>query len=372
MTFFNYSVAMNRFLILFFIVYSFSAHAQLNIKPETNPVKIGFLIPDKKAVAAKNGAELAILQANNNGGYHGRTFELVVRSMEGPWGTGAKEAVKMIFEDKVSAIIGSVDGRNAHLVEQVATKSHVVFLSAWSGDPTLSQAFVPWFFTCVANNNQQANALFDEIYLKKNMNQVGIVSDLDYDSQSALKSFLKKPALAGKPEPLRFNLQEHDLKATAGQLLKANLQAVVLFVKPAAAWKLAAELTGNRNKLQVYGFTMVLNENELSVQKMNSTEGQPTVCSGNWHNARQQAFSKDYQKKNGDLPGAVAAFSFDGMNLLIEAIRKGGLERENIQKALFEIQFSGVTGPMQFDQKGNRIGSVRVVSVKNGIPELEK
>ena len=45
--------------------------------------------------------------------------------------------------------MGSHDGRNAHLVEQVATKSQVVFLSAWASDPTLSQAFVPWFFSCV-------------------------------------------------------------------------------------------------------------------------------------------------------------------------------------------------------------------------------
>ena len=144
------------YLYLLIGLYTLIGHAQSNPKHAINPLKIGLLISDKNAVAAKNGAELAILQANKMGGFNGRSFELVVRSMEGPWGSGAKEAVKMIFDDEVCAIMGSIDGRNAHVVEQVTTKSRTVFLSVWSGDPTLSQAFVPWFFSCVPNNNQQA------------------------------------------------------------------------------------------------------------------------------------------------------------------------------------------------------------------------
>ncbi len=119
-------------------------------------IKIGLLIQDSSWTSAVHGAELAISKTNDNGGLNGRKFQLVVRSMEGPWGTGSKQAVDLIFEEKVWALIGLHDGRNAHLVEQAATKSQVVFLSAWSGDPTLSQAFVPWFFNCVPNDNQQA------------------------------------------------------------------------------------------------------------------------------------------------------------------------------------------------------------------------
>lgn len=106
-------------------------------------IKIGLLIPDSKSTAAVQGAELAVRVANEKDGLNGRHFELIVRSMEGPWGTGSKEAVSLIFEEKVWALLGSHDGRNAHLVEQAATRSIVVFVSAWTGDPTLSQAFIP-------------------------------------------------------------------------------------------------------------------------------------------------------------------------------------------------------------------------------------
>ena len=127
----------------------------------------------------------------------GIKFELVVRSMEGPWGTGSKQAVNLVFDEEVVAMLGSHDGRNAHLVEQVSAKSRVVFLSAWSGDPTLSQAFVPWFFNCVPNDLQQADALFEEIYNKRKLNKIAVVSDHGYDSQSSLKNFLKKVKMEG-------------------------------------------------------------------------------------------------------------------------------------------------------------------------------
>ncbi len=127
--------------------------------------------------------------------------------MEGPWGTGSKQAVTMIFDENVVAILGSHDGRNAHLVEQVSAKSRVVFLSAWSGDPTLAQAFVPWFFNCVYNDAQISDALIEEIYIKKKFGKIAVVSDNSYDSGSTLKNFLKKVESNGKPEPVQSDNQ---------------------------------------------------------------------------------------------------------------------------------------------------------------------
>ncbi len=109
-------------------------------------IRIGLLIPDQQTLSAKHGAELAIRRANDKGGYSGKNFKLITRSVEGPWGAGSKESVNLVFEDEVVAILGSLDGRNAHLAEQVATKAHIVFLSTRATDPSLSQAFVPWYF----------------------------------------------------------------------------------------------------------------------------------------------------------------------------------------------------------------------------------
>jgi len=60
------------------------------------------------------------------------------------------------------------------------------------------------------------------------------------------------------------------------------------------------------------------------------------------------------------------------MNILIEAIRRAGTEREKLQKAVAGIKYEGVTGVIQFDEKGNRKGTPGFVEIKNGIPVTVK
>ena len=82
---------------------------------------------------------------------------------------------------------------------------------------------------------------------------------------------------------------------------------------------------------------------------------------------RGESFGKEYRKQYGINPGAVAACAFDGMNILIEAVKMAGTEREMIQNALKDIKYEGVTGTIQFDENGNRKGKPVFVEIKNGI-----
>jgi branched-chain amino acid transport system substrate-binding protein len=333
-------------------------------------IKIGLLISDNKSLAARHGAEMAIRKANENGGVNGRLFQLVVRSMEGPWGKGSKEAVNLIFEENVWAIMGSHDGRNAHLVEQVTTKARVVFLSAWASDPTLSQAFVPWYFSCVPNDNQQASALIEEVYNKRRINKIAAVSDNDYDSKMALRSFVKKTKIAGKTNPLEFSYDNSskDFNDLLDQIGKTDVKCIILFGQPSASLKLIQQLQQRKMDQQVYGTLSLLDEKELSDQELKNYESVVLISSGHWSASKGLAFREEFLRVYGNMPGAVAAYACDGMNLIIEAIINAGLDRDKIQKSMAKIHYDGVTGTIQFDDKGNRKGKVRLVEIKNGIP----
>lgn len=351
---------MNSRILLIFLLTIFILPVSAQ---KTEPVKIGLLIQDKTFMAAKQGAELATKMANEKGGYKGRPFQLLTKSMEGPWGTGSKQAVALIFEDEVWALLGSHDGRNAHLVEQAATKSTVVFISAWSSDPTLSQAFVPWFFNCVPTDRQQADALIEEIYSKRHITRIGVISDQSYDSNMALKSYLQSAKLAGKNEPVQFLYDSYQTKLNvlADQINKAGINAILLFCQPSASLNVIRLLRQRKMNLPVFGSLSVLNEDALSMQELRELDHSLLVPSGTWTGSKILAFRREYQKAYGRLPGRVASYAFDATNVLIEAIRNsGGPEREQIQQALSEIQYEGVTGQIQFDDKGNRSGSLTV------------
>jgi branched-chain amino acid transport system substrate-binding protein len=334
-----------------------------------NTVKIGLLIQNKNSVAAKNGAELAIINANSKENRE-IEFELVVKSMEGPWGTGSKQAVNLVFDEEVVAMLGSHDGRNAHLVEQVSAKSRVVFLSAWSGDPTLSQAFVPWFFNCVPNDLQQADALIEELYNKRKLTNITVVSDPGYDSQSSLRNFLKKVEVEGYQEPSQLSLDStgKNINALTEIIIRTDPGCVVLFLQPPASQKIAEQMNLKHFKRPVFGALPLLNEDLISGKDLKEYKNVNIVSSVDLSNEKRISFNSEYKKKYGSLPGAVAAYAYDGINILIEAVREAGTERENIQKAMAKIRYEGVTGTIQFDDKGNRKGTPGFVEIKNGIP----
>lgn len=335
------------------------------------PVKIGLLVSDSKSVGAIQGAEMAIRKANEKGGLRGTRFQLVVRSMEGPWGTGSKEAVNLIFEEKVWVLLGSHDGRNAHLVEQASAKAHVIFLSAWSGDPTLSRAFVPWYFSCIPDDIQQAESLVNEIYGRRKINRTAVIYDDEYDSRQALNNFLKITDIERKPAPMQFSYEIAglDKDVLVDKIIRTNPECIVLFCKPAISIKIFRQIRQRKINQPVLGSLFLLNEDELSHNELRDYDDNLMVPSGDWSDSKYSSFSNEYFKTFGSTPGIVAAYAHDGMNLLIEAILKAGRQdRELIQKALATIHFEGVTGSVQFDEKGNRSGTFNIMNVKNGVP----
>ncbi len=345
----------------------------ISVNLSGQPIKIGLLITDAKSAAARHGAELAIRNANETGGMNGNKFQLVVRSMEGPWGTGSKQAVNLVFEEKVWAILGSHDGRNAHLVEQVSAKAHVVFLSAWAADPTLSQAFIPWYFSCVPNTIEQAAALFDEVYNKRKLSAVAIVYNENYDSKLAFNSFLNKVRDEGKPPPAAFTIEDDNQGPNniAVQILRSNADCIILFCKPVSSSETFRQIREKDKDIPVFGSLFILNEDELSIQGIQSYNDLLLIPSGKWTAPKAVSFIKEYTEAFGETPGAVAAYAYDGMNLLTEAIRIAGInDREKIQKALSEIDYEGITGHIKFDSKGNRSDNFSVMRIKNGIPAL--
>ena len=334
-------------------------------------VKIGLLIQDSSNTSAIHGAELAVRMANEKGGLNGRPFRLVTRTMEGPWGTGSKQAVDLIFNEKVWALLGSHDGRNAHLVEQAATKSAVVFVSAWSSDPTLAQAFVPWFFNCVPNDNQQAVALTEEIYYKRKYNSVAIISDNEYDSKMSVIALLRDIKQKSKDDPLHFQYEDYrnDINGLIKTIRDRNPECIILFCNPVISRKIFSKIKEGKTGITVYGSFYMLNEAMLTINELQQYDNLLLIPSYIWSGQTAREFSGKYEDTWGELPGMVASYSFDGMNVLINAIRIADVpDREKIQEALKKNKFTGVTGIISFDDMGNREGKPFVTQLMNGVP----
>lgn len=343
---------------LLYLLVSFGFSANLNAQDlnETQFIKIGLLIPTKNNIEAKLAAELAIQKINEKGGIDGKQIQLFTRSLEGAWGTGSKEAVDLIFNEKVIAIIGAVNGRNAHLIEQACAKTQTIFMNTWATDPTLSQAYVPWYFSCVPTDDQQAEALINEITKKRKLNKIITLTESNYDAEKSLKSFLEILKNEGTTEITQFSYKNSstNYRSLLDSIQKANAECIVFFGNPSTSQPILKQLQQLNSKKPIFSSLAIFNENNSENLKDNNLN----ISTVNWKGANYFTFKNEFQKKYNTLPNATAVYTFDGVNLIIEAIKKGGSNSESIQENLLNINYEGVTGIIQFNNKGRRLGII--------------
>jgi branched-chain amino acid transport system substrate-binding protein len=99
------------------------------------------------------------------------------------------------------------------------------------------------------------------------------------------------------------------------------------------------------------------------------SEGITVVVPGNpWRDdVVLQRFNRRFFLSYGEPPDVIAAYSYDGMNFLIQAIQAAGLNRARIRDAMAEIKvFHGVTGEMRFDGSGSNISPPVLAVVRDG------
>jgi len=271
----------------------------------------------------------------------------VIRSAEGLWGTGSKESVAFVYEDEVCAIVGSLDGRNAHLAEQVAAKSHLSYIEAYATDPTLSQAFVPWFMRVVPNDDQQAKALL-ELIIKNGGAKIGILTTDTYDASYAVKSLSKEASRLTGSTPLIISADS--LGRQEQRIVeKIRISALDHLIVPYDAPYLRDLLVSLKKvlpSLQIYGTLHFTMGAEIRNIQWGDYEGTYMISAGPvW-------IGNDYLSAN-----AREGSAHDAVDLIIKSVKQVGTDREAIKNYLLEIHYDeGMTGPISFDEMGNRTG----------------
>ena len=332
----------------------------------SEPVKLGLLVPrGERGLAVRRGAEMALAVANRDGGFRGRPFELVVRSVEGPWGSGSKEIVDLVFEEHVWAILGPLSGRNAHLAEQVAARGHVALVSPWASDPSLTRANVPWFFRCVPDDRQQAAALVREIFGVRRLDRVAALAADSYDARVAEEAFAAAVREAGHSLALRLPFTEAggDFGSLLDRLEDHGVQGVALFGPRTTAVDFVLRLRARGMRQRLFA-PLPMADRDFEDQERSALEQLVVVAPGHWGTSEGRAFRQAFRDAYDRPPTAAAAYAHDGMTVIIEAVRLAGLDRQRVRDALSAIDYrQGVTGRVRFDDTGNRVGRVELIEI---------
>jgi len=349
-------------------------------EPEVETVKIGVIAPlemGREAYIGRpmlQGTEIAVAEANASGGYKGKPFELVIRNDTGLWGASANEIVAFSYEDKVWAIIGTVDGANTHIAIRVALKTEVPIMNVADLDPTLVETKIPWVFRNSADDRQMAYSILYYVYRERGYRKVAILRADNRYGRFGVSEFRSGSVRLGRPAPIEINYEvdfknlNPDFTLQMDRLERVKPDAVILWADAEAAGHIVKKMRERNLTMPIFACERIVNQVFLDI----AGEAAEGVIATYPYNPNAQIpalkrFNQMYRKRYGVEPNTYAAHAYDGANMVIEAIRKAGLNRYRIRDALAEMKtYEGITGRIELDEVYSDRSPVIFVTVRNG------
>lgn len=350
------------FLVLF-VITSMVINAQDGVDKEAY-ISLGLLVNKQNAAAAGCSAELAVKEINDLGGINGKPLKLIIRSVEGSWGAGSREVVDLVFKEKVTAILGSIDGRNSHLAEQVIAKTQVLYLSAWASDPSLSKAYVPWYFSLVPTDDQQAILFLEELRVKKRVEKILVVHDQSYDAAQALKSIRNASNEMDGLSISAISYESSGSKDLLTRIENNSLEAVILLGRNIPVSAILNQLIASRITIPVYANLSAQASQDFAQSEMQFTNQLNVIHSRDRSSPDYKRYHKNFVSECKEKPGPIAIYAFDGIMIISEALKQAGDLPESLQKSMSKINYQGLTGAVQFDSRGRLKNTGELLIIK--------
>lgn len=315
-------------------------------------------------------ARLAIEQANQAGGYKGLPCRLVTGWSDNPWGSGVTQVTRMVYVDKVWAIIGGIDGPSTHLAEQVVAKARLTLLSPASTDTTVNLANVPWMFSCVPGDHLQSPILGRAIVSHIARKPFLLVSAVDHDSHLFAVELIKALALHKLTPAFHFEFDpvEKDFTELAEKVVHAKAHALVLIAGPQQSADIIRAVREKGFAGRLFGGPSMGRYSFLE-KAGNAAEGVIFPLLYTSHKSSER-FEKKFSSRFGKRPDYLAAHTYDAVNLLVAAIRKAGLNRVRICDAVRSAgggsPWTGVTGTITWETLGSNSRAVHLGTIRAG------
>lgn len=347
------------------------------IPSDVEEVRIGFIAPLENhpdAALGKrmlNGANLAIEEANAAGGYGGKPFKLMLHNDSAIWGASSNEVVKMVYDDQVWAIFGSISGDTTHIALRVALRAEVPIVNSASTDPTIPETLIPWYFTVIQDDRVQAYTLARRIYTDLSLKRVAILRVNDRYGRFGVPKFRDASRRLGHPVVIeqKFLPYETDFRRQLRVIQDSRVDGIVLWTDQPKAALILKQMQELGMHQHVFGSHRTIGD-EFVAQAGTAAEGfeavypyDPTSRNAAWHE-----FAARYAARFHENPEHFSALAYDQMQILLHAICEGGLNRANIRDVLYGTQkYSGVTGDMTFDTNDKDIRPMYLGTVHNGV-----
>jgi len=359
------------------VEYNGAARDAVTPKPQdVEEVRIGFLGPvenhpdEALGRMMLNGALLAIEEANARGGYGGKPFRLMVHNDQALWGAASNEIVKMAYDEKVWAMLGSISADSTHIALRVSLKTEVPIVNSAATDPTIPETIIPWYLTTIQDDRVQSYTLARRIYTDLGLARVALLRVNDRYGRFGVVKFRDAARRLGHPVTIeqKYLPGATDFRRSLEIIADSGAEAIVIWGDQAPAAAILKQMREAGMKQRVFGSFRTIGAGLVDAAGA-AAEGMeavfpfdPTRDDPAW-----TAFRGRFAQRFDRQPEVFASLAFDTMNILLDAVCRAGLNRGRIRDALAGLEsYKGVTGEMAFDPNSKNIVPVYLAAVHNG------
>jgi len=343
---------------------------------EAVEIKIGHVAPLTGGNAHlgkdnENGARLAIEEANAANikiGGKSAKFALVAEDDQEDPKVGATVAQKLV-DAKVAGVVGHLNSGTSIPASPIYNQAGIPVISGSATNPKLTEQGFKNQFRDVGRDDQQGPAIATYIANERKPKLVAIVDDASAYGEglaNEVEKTLKAANVKVLPREKGTN-KTNDWKAVLTKLRGRNPDAVFY----GGMTSTAAPLVKQGRELgmkAVFSFGDGACEGEMVKLAGEATEGLLCSQAGIPVQAASKKFLDAFKKRFNAEPIIYAPFTYDAANLLIEAMKKAdSADPAKYLPELQKISFAGSTGPISFDEKGDRKDAeITIFTMKSG------
>ena len=330
-------------------------------------VTLGLVVPPSEpdATSLRRGVQLAVADANESGE---EPVGLEVQSEEGQWGTASNDAVILVSEHHVDAIISPSDGATNHLILQVSGRTQVPVASLCS-DSSVTDAGVFWAIRVVPRTDQEAEVLFAAAQRpdRSPLHWWAVVPA--GRPGRAVRRDLAKAAHATATQLeqiLDASEPTTDLASQVHLIVAAAPDGVLIWLPSLQAGAFAAALRAAGYGGRMAGPSPLDSPEFVAAAGAAATAFLVTEFRADAGvRMRAAKFERQFRRSYGVKPDFSAAAAYDAARVLIETLRRAEKGAADRQFPL-ALPTDGVTGILHFDKSGNRTDALEVLTCQEG------
>lgn len=328
-------------------------------------------------VSVREGAELAVEEANARGGIGGRRIELVVHDDAGDEARAIEVASALVADRSILAVIGHVNSGTSRAAARIYNDENNPLLEL---SPTATSAELSgagrWTFRVCPTDLRHGPALAQWARAGLGRSRAAVLYANDAYGRGMLESFASAFRSGGgdvvTTDPYLPQLVD------SMPLLQPYLERAV--ARGADVFMIAGELDvalPALRRLREMGFEgpLVGGDGLLGMEEEAPDARGVYISTGflpDQPGAAAQRFVQAYQQRHGTLPTGDAALAYDAVNIVLHALEQGADTREAVRDFVAGIgstnpAFAGVTGSIAFDENGDAVDKeVAVGTIRAG------